>query len=183
MEEVILVNEHDEPIGLMEKIQAHREGRLHRAFSVLIFNDDNEILIHRRADDKYHCGGLWTNACCSHPREHESTLDAALRRLQEEMGFYCPLFHVDEFIYKAHFDNGLIEYEYDHIFIGAFNENPYPNPWEVADWKYVDLSWLKQNISEYPDSYTAWFKDIIINRLENILKIKKTHESLQKNNI
>lgn len=183
MEEVILVNEKDEPIGLMEKILAHQEGRLHRAFSVLIFNEKNELLIHQRAKDKYHCGGLWTNACCSHPREHETTLDAALRRIDEEMGFSCSLFHVDEFIYKAEFDNGLTEYEYDHIFIGYYNDNPVPNPLEVHDWKYVNITMLEKDMALHPHNYTPWFKDIIQNRLENILKIKKQHESLQKNNL
>lgn len=170
MEEVILVNEKDEPIGLMEKLQAHKQGLLHRAFSVFIFNRKGELLIHQRAKDKYHCGGLWTNTCCSHPRENETVMEAASRRLQEEMGFVVPLEKVDEFIYKAEFENGLTEYEYDHILIGSFDEVPKPNRGEVQDWKYVSVETVLSEIKTNPDKFTYWFIEIMTNRLENIIQ-------------
>lgn len=170
MEEVILVDEKDQEIGTMEKLLAHEKGLLHRAFSVLIFNDSGELLIHKRSKDKYHCGGLWTNACCSHPRKGEAIMDAANRRLFEEMGFNTPLKHVDEFVYKAKFENGLTEYEYDHVLIGIYSENPNPNPDEVEDWKYMELQQVKKAMHENPNDYTAWFIDIITNRIDNILE-------------
>lgn len=168
MEEVVLVDENDQVLGTMEKIQAHREGLLHRAFSVLIFNDKNEMLIHKRAADKYHCGGLWTNACCSHPRPNEKTIDAAKRRLTEEMGFTCELKYVDSFIYKVGFSNGLTEHEFDHLYIGKYNDSFEPNPAEVEDWKYVSIDQIKKEIDKEPDLYTFWFKNIITEHLDNI---------------
>ncbi len=169
MEKVILVDEHDKQIGLLEKIQAHKEGRLHRAFSVIIFNQNGDMLIHQRAKDKYHCGGLWTNACCSHPRDGELTEDAAHRRLNEEMGFDTELSYIDSFIYKADFDNGLIEHEYDHLYAGFYEGEILPNEDEVANWKYVNLVQLKQDIQRNPSQYTIWFRDIIQNHLKTIL--------------
>lgn len=168
MEEVILVDENDQVLGTMEKIQAHREGLLHRAFSVLIFNDQGKMLIHKRASDKYHCGGLWTNACCSHPRLNEETIDAAKRRLTEEMGFTCDLKYVDSFIYKVDFENGLTEHEYDHMFIGKYNDPFQPNPEEVEDWKFLSINEIKKDIEKQPDLYTFWFKNIIKEHLDNI---------------
>lgn len=168
MEEVILVDENDQVLGTMEKIKAHREGLLHRAFSVLIFNDKNEMLIHKRASDKYHCGGLWTNACCSHPRLNEETIDAAKRRLTEEMGFTCDLKHVNSFIYKVDFSNGLTEHEFDHLYIGKYNASFEPNSEEVEDWKFVSVDQIKKDIEKQPDLYTFWFKNIITEHLNNI---------------
>jgi isopentenyl-diphosphate delta-isomerase len=168
MEEVILVDQNDAVLGTMEKVQAHREGVLHRAFSVLIFNDKNEMLIHKRASNKYHCGGLWTNACCSHPRLTEKPIDAAKRRLTEEMGFTCDLKYIDSFIYKADFTNGLTEHEFDHLYIGKYNDAPKPNEEEVEDWKYVSLDEIRKDVVNQPDLYTFWFKKIITEHLEKI---------------
>jgi isopentenyl-diphosphate delta-isomerase len=163
MEHVILVDENDQQIGLMEKMEAHEKGLLHRAFSVFIFNDENQLLLQQRAKDKYHSGGLWTNTCCSHPREGESLLDAGKRRLHEEMGFSCPIETVFSFIYKAELDNNLIEHELDHVLIGNYNEAPKPNPDEVMDWKYVDLEWVVEDMKAYPENYTAWFRIVFDN--------------------
>lgn len=158
MENVILVNEKDEAIGTMEKMEAHRKGLLHRAFSVFIFNEEGEMLIHQRAFDKYHSGGLWTNACCSHPRENEDTMNAAHRRLVEEMGFDCDLHEAFSFIYRAELDNELTEHEFDHVFIGTYNQTIEPNAEEVADYKYVNVNILKKMIKINPDQFTEWFK-------------------------
>ena len=182
-EEVILVDRNDQQIGLMEKIKAHEEGLLHRAFSVVVFNDKQEMLIHQRAKSKYHCGGLWTNACCSHPRENESTIDAANRRLVEEMGFSAPLNYVEAFIYKVSFENGLTEHEYDHVFVARYNNKPNPNPDEVENYKYIAIDELKKDVAENPEKYTFWFKEIINSRLTKILNKLTYDESLQKNDI
>lgn len=168
MEEVVLVNEKDEVLGTMEKIKAHREGLLHRAFSVIIFNEKGEMLIHKRAAGKYHCGGLWTNACCSHPRLNEEPIDAAKRRLIEEMGFTCDLRYIDSFIYKVTFDNGLTEHEFDHLFMGNYNDTPAPNPDEVEEWKYVSMENIKKDVASNPKMYTFWFRDIITKHIDNI---------------
>jgi isopentenyl-diphosphate delta-isomerase len=158
---VVLVDENDHVLGTMEKLQAHQQGRLHRAFSVIIFNDNDEMLIHKRASDKYHCGGLWTNACCSHPRLNEAVKDAALRRMQEEMGFTTSIEYIGQFIYKTEFENGLIEHELDHLFMGKFNGEPKPNPEEVEDFKYIGIDELKLDIEKAPQNYTVWFKKIV----------------------
>ena len=146
MEKVILVNERDEPIGEMEKMEAHEKGVLHRAFSVFIFNDNNELLLQKRASSKYHSGGLWSNSCCSHPRTGETIVEAGTRRLIEEMGFIVPLESVFSFIYKAELDNHLTEHELDHVLIGRYNEAPKFNADEVEDWKYIDLDALANDI-------------------------------------
>lgn len=155
---VILVNERDEAQGTMEKMEAHRKGLLHRAFSVFIFNELGEMLIHRRAESKYHSGGLWTNACCSHPRADETLEEAAHRRLMEEMGFDCDIMPQFRFTYEAKLDQGLTEHELDHVFFGTFNGDPQPNPDEVSAWKYVPMPALKSDILAHPDRYTEWFK-------------------------
>ncbi|MEX2596553.1 MAG: isopentenyl-diphosphate Delta-isomerase [Salibacteraceae bacterium] len=166
-EKVILVNLADEITGSMEKMEAHEKAMLHRAFSVFIFNDQNEMLIHQRADEKYHSGGLWTNACCSHPRMGETTEEAAHRRLMEEMGFDCPINEVFSFIYKAKLDQGLTEHEFDHVFFGRFNGNPKPNPEEVKDWKFVKPSDLERHIQQNPHQFTEWFK-IALEKIKNL---------------
>lgn len=166
LEEVILVNTADEEIGTMEKMQAHEKALLHRAFSVFVFNHKGEMLIHRRALDKYHSGGLWTNACCSHPRKGETTEEAAHRRLMEEMGFDCPVTERFSFIYKAELDQGLTEYEFDHVFFGSFDGTPRVNPEEVCDWKYVSIQYLRKDIHDNPDHYTEWFK-IALDKMDN----------------
>ena len=159
-EQVILVNENDEKIGLMPKMEAHEKALLHRAFSVFIFNDNHELMLQQRAKDKYHSPGLWTNTCCSHQRDGESSIAAGKRRLQEEMGFVTDLKETTSFIYKAPFDNGLTEHEYDHILVGNYNDAPIPNPNEVSDWKWMSLEAVKNDIENNPESYTAWFKII-----------------------
>jgi isopentenyl-diphosphate delta-isomerase len=159
-EQVILVNENDEQIGLMPKQEAHIKGVLHRAFSVFIFNDKNELMLQQRALHKYHTPGLWTNTCCSHQRDGETSLEAGRRRLSEEMGFSVPLKETTTFIYKAPFDNGLTEHELDHILIGTFNGAPKINHDEVASWKWMPLEKVKSDINSNPEIYTAWFKII-----------------------
>lgn len=159
-EQVILVNENDEPIGLMPKQEAHIKGVLHRAFSVFIFNDQNELMLQQRALSKYHSPGLWTNTCCSHQRAGETNLEAGTRRLYEEMGFVTPLKETTSFIYKAPFDNGLTEHEYDHILIGQFNQEPTINKEEVEDWKWMPLEAVQSDIKANPQHYSAWFKII-----------------------
>ena len=170
MEYVILVDENDQQTGLMEKMEAHEKGLLHRAFSVFVFNDQNQLLLHQRAAEKYHSGGLWTNTCCSHPREQESITDAGKRRLQEEMGFTCAVEPVFSFIYKADLDGGMIEHELDHVLIGRYNAAPVPNPAEVMDWKYVDLEEIVEDLSSYPEKYTAWFRIVFDKVKEHFLK-------------
>jgi isopentenyl-diphosphate delta-isomerase len=157
-ENLILVNEADEAIGTMEKLEAHQKGLLHRAFSVFIFNSKNQLLLHQRNPKKYHSGGLWTNTCCGHPRPEEPTQNAAERRLFEEMGFTVPLQSEFSFIYKAKFSNQLTEYEFDHVFFGSFENEPTPNPDEVSDWKYVDWNNVVNDIDLNPEKYTVWFK-------------------------
>lgn len=159
-EQVILVNEKDEQIGLMPKMEAHEKALLHRAFSVFVFNDKNELMIQQRAMGKYHSPGLWTNTCCSHQREGENNIEAGKRRLQEEMGFSTDLKDTISFIYKAPFDNGLTEHEFDHILVGTYNGEPNLNPAEVHAYKWVDLETLKEDMVQNPDIYTEWFKII-----------------------
>jgi isopentenyl-diphosphate delta-isomerase len=157
MEYVVLVDNNDNAIGTMEKQQAHVEGVLHRAFSIFIFNSENKLLLQKRASSKYHCGGLWTNTCCSHPRENEIILDAANRRLQEEMGMQCELKPLFNFVYKAEFENGLTEHEYDHVFVGQSNQLPELNTEEVEDYRYIDLEELQTEIKVSPQNFTPWF--------------------------
>jgi isopentenyl-diphosphate Delta-isomerase len=164
-QEVILVNEQDEQIGTMGKMEAHRKAHLHRAFSIFIFNARGEMLIQRRALNKYHSGGLWTNACCSHPMPGEDTADAAKRRLREELGFETPLHKAFSFVYQAGFDNGLIEYEFDHVFIGHYDGDIKANPDEVSDYTYKPVAEIRHTMSSHPHKYTEWFK-IALPRLE-----------------
>lgn len=156
-QEVILVNERDEPIGTMEKIEAHRKAALHRAFSVFIFNSKGEMLLQQRALNKYHSAGLWTNACCSHPAPGEATADAAHRRLQEELGFSTSLEKIFDFTYQTAFDNGLIEHEFDHVFAGQYEQRITPNPEEVKDVCYKNLEDIQQSLETHPQKYTSWF--------------------------
>lgn len=161
-EQVILVDQNDQKIGLMNKMEAHEKALLHRAFSVFVFNSKGELLIQQRALSKYHSGGEWANTCCSHQRDGETTLDAGHRRLQEEMGFDVPLEEVFSFTYKKEFGNGLTEHEFDHVLFGQFNGEPIMNPEEVADWKYISLSDLNIQIKEHPQQYTIWLQIALI---------------------
>lgn len=169
MEQVILVNEQDEPIGTMEKIEAHEKALLHRAFSVFIFNDKGELMLQQRAADKYHSPLLWTNTCCSHQRVGESNLKAGKRRLQEEMGFETDLEEVCSFIYKAPFDNGLTEHEYDHVMTGVYNKEPILNPEEANAYKWMPLEEVKLDVQKAPQDYTAWFV-IIFDKFYSYIK-------------
>ena len=157
-EKVILVDENDTQVGLMPKLEAHQKGLLHRAFSVFIFNNNYQLLLQKRAVSKYHSGGLWTNTCCSHPREGEETINAANRRLIEEMGIKTNLRKVFDFIYKAELDNELTEYEFDHVFYGLYNEDPIINTEEADDFKWIDMETLNNDITANGQNYTVWFK-------------------------
>lgn len=164
IEKVILVDENDNEIGAEEKLKAHIEGKLHRAFSVFAFNSKKELLIQRRALSKYHSAGLWTNTCCSHPRKGETTEEAAHRRLKEELGIDCDLKEIHSIIYKKKFENGLTEHEFDHVFVGSVNDikgiiNFDKN--EVEEWKFISIYELKKDLKLNPDKYTYWFKLLI----------------------
>ena len=159
-ENVILVNEKDEQIGLMPKLEAHQKAVLHRAFSVFVLNDKNEIMLQQRARQKYHSPLLWTNTCCSHQREGETNITAGNRRLLEEMGFTTELKDLFHFIYKAPFDNGLTEHELDHVMIGYYNGEPKINPDEAESWKWMGIDEVKTDMAVNPDIYTVWFKII-----------------------
>ncbi len=158
MEQVILVDEQDMELGVMEKMEVHEKALLHRAFSIFIFNSKGELLLQQRAIDKYHSGGLWTNTCCSHPRPGEDTLASATRRLREEMGFETPLEKVFDFIYKATFDNGLTEYEFDYVFTGYYDGNIEYDIKEVANYLYIPMHQLEILIQQQPDFFTKWLQ-------------------------
>ncbi|WP_338409846.1 isopentenyl-diphosphate Delta-isomerase [uncultured Flavobacterium sp.] len=171
-EKVILVDTNDEPIGLMEKMAAHEQGLLHRAFSVFILNSKNEVMLQQRASGKYHSPLLWTNTCCSHQRALESNVQAGKRRLFEEMGFSVELKNLFHFIYKAPFDNGLTEHELDHVMIGYYNSEPQINPVEVESWKWMKIEDIKTDMKLNPEIYTVWFK-IIFNEFYHHLESHK----------
>jgi isopentenyl-diphosphate delta-isomerase len=159
-EQVILVNENDEQIGLMPKLEAHEKAVLHRAFSVFVLNDKKEVMLQQRAHQKYHSPLLWTNTCCSHQRNGETNIQAGTRRLREEMGFETELKELFHFIYKAPFDNGLTEHELDHVMIGYYDGEPLINTEEVEDWKWISIEFIKMDMNEQPELYTVWFKII-----------------------
>ena len=161
MEHVILVDPNDNAIGSMEKLEAHQKGLLHRAFSVILFNDRGETLLQKRAAGKYHSAGLWTNTCCSHPQPGERVEDAARRRLFEEMGIELQPEFAYSFIYKTPLDHDLVEHELDHVFIGTFNGSPDINPDEVDEWKFMPIAELRTDMQLHPDAYTYWFKRIV----------------------
>jgi len=171
-EKVILVNESDDQIGLMPKLEAHEKGILHRAFSIFILNDKNEIMLQQRAAEKYHSPLLWTNTCCSHQRENETNIEAGTRRLYEEMGFETELKELFHFIYKAPFDNGLTEHELDHVMIGYYNGEPKINTDEVESWKWMSIDDVKDDMQENPEIYTVWFK-IIFDEFYHYLEAHK----------
>ncbi len=158
IEQVILVNEQDEEIGSIEKIEAHRKALLHRAFSVFIFNGKGEMLLQQRALSKYHSPGLWTNTCCGHPRPGEPVDAGAARRLKEEMGFEVPLKKIFDFVYKTEFENGLSEFEFDHVFTGVYNQRPDPDPREVNDYCFRSSEDIERDLITHPERYSSWFK-------------------------
>jgi isopentenyl-diphosphate Delta-isomerase len=168
-EKVILVDERDNERGVMNKMEAHQKGELHRAISVFIFNSENKMLLQQRAKEKYHSPNLWTNACCSHPRPGELNEHAAQRRLFEEMGINTALAKKFDFIYRAKFENGLTEHEYDHVFIGKYDGDPKLNKAEAQDWKWISTTALQNDLEENPDAYTAWFKLIMKDHLREIM--------------
>ena len=173
-EDVVLVNADDTSIGTLSKLEAHRTGRLHRAFSVFIRDGDGRILLQRRANGKYHSGGLWTNACCGHPRPDEQTRAAAERRLEEEMGVRCELIRVSTFTYFADLDNGLVEHELDHVFIGTFSGDPVPDADEVSEWRWIDLQSLLEWIATDRQAFTAWFTYAL-----DVLELQEPVENLR----
>ena len=171
-EKVVLVDRNDNPIGLMSKLEAHEKGVLHRAFSVFILNKKGQLMLQRRALDKYHSPGLWTNTCCSHPRESEGNIEAGVRRLKEEMGFTTPLMPMFSFIYKSKFDNGLTEHEFDHVLLGYYDKQPFINKIEVSDWKWMSLDKIILEIKNKPEDFTVWFKIIFERFYNHLYKIK-----------
>jgi isopentenyl-diphosphate delta-isomerase len=176
-ENVILVDEFDNELGEMEKLEAHEKGLLHRAISVFIFNSSGELLLQRRAFSKYHSEGLWTNTCCSHPVPGESVVDAGIRRLHEEMGMSCELFSAFSFIYRTEFKNGLTEYELDHVLVGYSDETPHLNPEEAIAFQWMSLTQLNEEIKNKPEYYTEWFKILILEHMGEFIS-KVEHESL-----
>jgi len=174
---VILVDEQDHPLGVMEKMEAHEKGLLHRAFSVLVFNQAGELLLQRRAFGKYHSEGLWTNTCCSHPYPDEDIITAGKRRLKEEMGFECEIHEVFSFIYKAKLDKGLTEYELDHVLIGFSDETPHLNLEEASAFKWLSIPKIKEEMQLFPEQFTAWFRILMEKKTDTILNAI-THESL-----
>tara|TARA_B100000963_G_scaffold118043_1_gene102751 strand:- start:1746 stop:2270 length:525 start_codon:yes stop_codon:yes gene_type:complete len=171
-ENVVLVDRNDNPMGLMPKLEAHEKGVLHRAFSVFILNQKGQLMLQRRALDKYHSPGLWTNTCCSHPKESESNIEAGVRRLKEEMGFTTPLKPIFSFIYKSKFDNGLTEHEFDHVLLGYYDKQPFINTIEVSEWKWMSLDKIILEIKNKPEDFTVWFKIIFERFYNHIYKTK-----------
>lgn len=176
-EYVILVDNNDQQIGTMEKMEAHQKGLLHRAFSVFIFNSKGELLLQRRSLNKYHSAGLWTNTCCSHPRENEKIIDAANRRLVEEMGINTRLNYLLSFIYNEKLTNDLIENEFDHVLYGITDENPILNNNEVMEFKYISIDKLKNELISTPELFTIWFQICFTNVIETLNKNNISFES------
>ena len=171
--QVVLVNAHDEPSSVMEKMEAHQQGVLHRAFSIFIFNESGNMLLQQRAEKKYHSAGLWTNACCSHPFPGEETEHAAHRRLKEELGFDTILYKAFDFTYKAQLDNGLTEHEYDHVYLGKYDGLIVPDLEEVQHHCYTPMEIIRNNLRSHSKQYTAWFK-IAFPKLEQYLAVNNS---------
>jgi isopentenyl-diphosphate delta-isomerase len=168
-EYVILVDEQDKELGMMEKMQAHLEGKLHRALSIFVFNSKKQLLLQKRANNKYHSAGLWTNTCCSHPRKNEAVETAANRRLQEEMGMSCELQYQFNFIYKAQLENNLTEHELDYVYTGFSDVTPITNTGEVSAYRYASIEEIENDLKLNPQNYTAWFA-LIFKRVKNTIK-------------
>lgn len=168
IDDIILVDENDIQIGTGEKMAVHKAGKLHRAFSIMIFNSQGELMLQKRAKEKYHCGGLWTNACCSHPRPGEALAEATKRRLAEEMGMTCGLEEIFSFIYKSSFSNGLTEHEFDHVFVGQFDGEPKLNLSEAEAWRWISWEDLLNDIEANRNKYTTWFLKIIEQYLKRV---------------
>ena len=173
MNQVVLVDKNNNEIGLADKMQAHLKGFLHRAFSTIVINDSREILLQKRSFSKYHTPGLWTNACCSHPKPNESYTDAIIRRLDEEMGMKCKLNAAFSFVYRSKLSSELIEYEHDTVYIGETNILPKINKHEVAEYKYLSFNRLHSEVQNYPHLYTPWFK-IILNKMDSNFFMNKS---------
>ena len=173
-EKVLLVDKNNTPLGTMNKMEAHKKGLLHRAFSIFILNKNKKLLLQKRALSKYHSGGLWSNTCCSHPYKNENILITGKKRLHDEMGFETPLKELFTFIYKATLENGLVEYEFDHVLLGYFEGNPNINKKEVDKWKWIHLKEIKNDIKINSKNYTVWF-NIIFEKFYQY--IKDTYES------
>ncbi len=156
LDQVVLVNERDEEIGTMEKMEAHRQGALHRAFSIFLFDHSGRTLLQQRAEGKYHSPGLWSNACCSHPRPGEALTSATSRRLREELGIACDLTERFTFVYQASFENDLYEHEFDHVFFGGFEGDLHPNPAEVDALRWILPEVLDAEILAGPERFTLW---------------------------
>ena len=156
LEQVILVDEQDRQVGVGEKMETHRTGALHRAFSVFVFDSAGRLLLPKSAGTKDHSGGLWSNPCCGHPRPGEATVEAARRRLREEMNFDCELRGAFSFLYRVEFDNRLVEHEYDHVLVGRFDGEPAPEPSEVEDWRWVSGDELARALNAHPERYSYW---------------------------
>ncbi len=171
-QKVVLVDRDDNTLGTMGKMEAHEVGALHRAFSIFVFNSEGKLMIHQRALSKYHSPGLWTNTCCSHPRINEDVMENAHQRLLEEMGFDCELEEAFTFVYKSDVGQGLTEHEFDHVFVGQFDEAPVINKEEVEDWQFIDMDDLRDDIDHHPGNYTEWFK-IAFEKIEDYLSKKK----------
>jgi len=166
-DDIILVDKNDNEIGTGKKMEVHKSGKLHRAFSILVFNPKGELMLQKRSRGKYHCGGLWTNTCCSHPRPGEKLGQATHRRLVEEMGFDCGLQEVFSFVYKARFSNELTEHEFDHVFVGEYEDEPKLNPEEAEDWRWGKMDEVAKDIENNPEKYTFWFREILKKYQEN----------------
>lgn len=158
---VQIVNQKGEMIGEEEKLAAHKKGLLHRAFSIFVFNSEGELMLQQRASDKYHSGGLWSNTCCSHPEPGEEVLEAAHRRIEEEMGFDCEMEEKFTFQYRVEFDNGLVENEYDHVVFGEYEGEPDPSEEEADDWKWESLDKIQEEVKEKPEKFSFWFKELL----------------------
>ena len=171
--DIVLVNEKDEALGSMNKLLVHQKGLLHRAFSIILINDHGQMLIHQRQNNKYHSGGLWSNACCSHPKKDEATIDAANRRLHEELNMSCRLEHIFSFTYRVALENSLVEHEFDHVFIGRTNHTPDFNKDEISNIKWIDIDHLLEKVKKEPNEFTFWFKLLMNDYFHEINKYLK----------